>query len=87
MAKGGKLKAALDREKGVDHAKAHQKKLQKQAIHRKKHTVSQDQALQNDIVEKWAGSSDDEGGVKLDLNGANGTDKQESVGSHVIIIH
>jgi rRNA-processing protein EBP2 len=82
MAKGGKLKAALDRQKGVDYAKEHQKKLQKQAAHKKKHTISADQALQNDIVEKWAGSdedSDDDGGVKLNQNGTNGATVEESV--------
>jgi hypothetical protein len=82
MAKGGKLKAALAREQGVDQTKQRQKKLQKQAAKKRKLTISQDQALQNDIVEKWAGSdpeSDEEGGVKLDQNGTNGTEEQETV--------
>jgi len=82
MAKGGKLKAAIDDHRGVDYSKLKQKKLQKQAAQKRKHTVTPDQALQNEIVEYWAGIEDedsDEGGVPIDLNEVNGIEQKETV--------
>jgi rRNA-processing protein EBP2 len=64
MAKGSRLKAALDAHKGVDYGKERQKKLQKQATKRTSHLKIQRKEIE---VEDQEGQSEDEetGGVSL----------------------
>ncbi|KAK3069006.1 rRNA-processing protein EBP2, partial [Teratosphaeriaceae sp. CCFEE 6253] len=65
MPKDRKLKAALEREQGVDHAKERQKKLQKQAQKQKakKQRSEVDVGALEDAVD---GAGEDNAGLEID---------------------
>jgi len=59
MAKGSRLKSALDRTRGVDHKQDHQKRLQKQAEKRKRQKEQQ-QPLGVDVLEDGIGGAQED---------------------------